>query len=112
MNANQKLKILEVIERDAAIRHQYVNGRGETCIIGGLGTAAGFDVKPLFGTASNTLTIGRVNLTDLLTCIMKNYGLSESQIRQLQQTNDECPSRLMRKKHLTDRDNYFMVSDC
>lgn len=48
MNAQQRDRLLAVIDRDAAIRRRYVNARGEFCIIGGMLDDCGIDVKGAF----------------------------------------------------------------
>ena len=37
--------VRDVIRRDAQIRHLYIDGQGQTCIIGGLAEAAGVNVE-------------------------------------------------------------------
>lgn len=98
MDKDRKARILSVIERDAVIRCQYVNEKGEFCIIGGLLGEIGIDVKTeLFKTRMN-----RRGVQDLvwLNQLVVTFGLNQYQLRALQFINGFVSDGGTRQIHL------------
>lgn len=86
MTKKQQLAIIKVIEKDATISgHNIGTKPGESCVIGGLGLAAGIEREILMDTNDGPVS----ELPDAaLATLFKKWGLSGSQLEALQDIND------------------------
>lgn len=85
--------IMDVLEQDCILAGQYVNADGQTCAIGALAEAAGFDIKRLLGKRTNNRGIlesedKRTLLGQMREAIKEKFGLSLSQMKLIQRHND------------------------
>lgn len=81
-------KIREIIANDASLRYRYYQD-GETCVIGGLAAAAGYQSLLEKLQLHDFWNLQRIQKAhQLASRVGKHYGLSEDQLIILQQIND------------------------
>lgn len=114
MNQPQKDRLLAVIERDAEIREQYVNLKGQFCIIGGMLDDAGVNVVERFEceTTQNTARVDGDSFSfSLRLLLLTTFGLAAYQLATLQKINDRSILRSQRQGGLKRFVNSILVSD-
>lgn len=122
-----KEKVIEVIMGDAEITHAYINAEGQTCAIGGLAKAAGYelDYELMEGMKApgyaemddfsrnlrklNSKRIGHIFDSDDINPVVemgllihKTYGLTASQMRSIQHINDAFSDREERQRAIVE----------
>lgn len=89
-----KQELINIIMADAKLQYQYANSEGETCAVGGIAVAFGWDAKPLKGDTNgkgiDALFDIRSNarMMPFLKNAMKHFDLTKPQVKRLQTVND------------------------
>lgn len=112
MDAQQKTRLLAVIDRDAEIQNRYVNMHGQFCVLGGMMSEVGVDVKQVFyRKGGNTIGIGAVlsTLTEVGEKLDAGFGLTAEQLNTLQEINDATANRGERQNALRAQVETFAV---
>ena len=116
MNKQQKQEIIDIIKKDAEITEYYYR-HGETCVIGGLALACGVPIETLINACSAFIhtkddTTANPNgaaaaVEAIRAGLAKRYGLTEDEMRELQQVNDWHDDREERQQRLIDKVEEF-----
>jgi hypothetical protein len=99
MTKQQRAEAVKVILNDATLQGDYINVRGDMCVIGGLAHAAGVSEDTL-REAAGSIQIG--NWT-LVKAIKEKFGLDERAMMDLQRINDEIGDTIQRRAKLIER---------
>lgn len=86
----QKQKIVEALSNDCKIRFKYINDKGETCAIGCLAQLINFDLSEIQAEFCNGdyINSDRAAIVKLSQELLKELGLSLSELKHIQKLND------------------------
>lgn len=111
----QRARAIEIIRNDAQIQQVYIDpSTGETCAIGGLAKATGFDLGILLQTQSNSAKIGShlmphenallnvraAQMSNLAEHLEHHFGFNVHELTNIQQLNDLHQDRALRQNKI------------
>lgn len=98
-----KQQLLNIIEADAEIRQRYIDNKGQTCAIGGIGKALGVDMDDFFRQPFNVGWVYKDEYEEVIKLretIMAHFHLTADQVSLIQRVNDSWPNKIVRHQKL------------
>lgn len=89
-----------VLAEDCAIKGRYINTEGETCAIGALALAAGVRKSSLVMAAGRSIHHKDPIMNRIRARITNKFGLTDSQLGDLQNTNDSYHISSVRRERV------------
>lgn len=88
-----KQELIDILMNDAKLQFEYADKEGNTCAIGGIAAAFGWNPKPLKGEINQQgvdalLKKSRASIMPPLKKAIEYFGLTKEQVKALQRCND------------------------